>query len=111
MMLTFLTNPIISFLSTTNLSIYYPFITQLRPILSSCPCFTPDLLPPLTTLIQYLGTANFLAWLSQLNPTGSQIVISFLPEITLAVMITYLLGVVAIELAQNRAPKVLAIEC
>jgi NADH-quinone oxidoreductase subunit N len=54
---------------------------------------------------------EFTLWLRQLNPSGSQIVISFLPEITLAVMITYLIGIVAIELAHNRPPKVLAIEC
>lgn len=51
------------------------------------------------------------AWLHFVSPTGSQIVISFLPELTLAFMITYLIAVVATELAANRAPKALAIEC
>ena len=40
-----------------------------------------------------------------------QVLISFLPEITLALMITYLIGILAVELSENRAPKVLAIEC
>jgi len=44
-------------------------------------------------------------------PTGTDIFLLFLPEITLAVMITYLISVIATELAANRAPKVLAIEC
>ena len=110
--MTLLMNPITHTLSTTSLLIPYNFVTQSRPILSSCPSFTTDLYHTLTTLSPHLlWSVNVPAWLSQLNPTGSQIVISFLPEITLAVMITYLLGVVATELAQSRAPKVLAIEC
>jgi hypothetical protein len=44
-------------------------------------------------------------------PTAFQVFISFLPEITLAVMITYLISVVATELANNRPPKILALEC
>ena len=39
------------------------------------------------------------------------VLISFLPEITLSITIIYLIAVIAIELADNRAPKVLAIEC
>lgn len=37
--------------------------------------------------------------------------ISFLPELSLAFMITYLLGAVTTELAANRSPKALAVEC
>jgi NADH-quinone oxidoreductase subunit N len=55
--------------------------------------------------------SDYEAWLHLVSPTGSQIVISFLPELTLALMITYLIAVVATELAANRAPKALAIEC
>jgi len=43
--------------------------------------------------------------------SGSQALISFLPELCLATMITYLLAIVATELAANRPPKTLATEC
>lgn len=46
-----------------------------------------------------------------LNYYGSNIMISFLPEITLAFMITYLLAAISTELAANRSPRALAIEC
>ena len=42
---------------------------------------------------------------------GSKILISFLPELSLAFMITYLLAAVTTELAANRPPKTLAVEC
>lgn len=50
-------------------------------------------------------------WLHYYMPTAFQVFISFLPEVTLAVMITYLISVVATELANNRPPKILALEC
>jgi hypothetical protein len=70
---------------------------------------------PTLSLLQANCTAfralNFGDWVHQHIPTGTQAFFSFLPEITLAVMITYLIGVVAVELASNRAPKILALEC
>jgi NADH-quinone oxidoreductase subunit N len=42
---------------------------------------------------------------------GESAFTSFLPEITLALMITCLIGLTASELAANRSPKALAIEC
>ena len=113
MLLTSLMNSTFAYLlSTSDLVHFYSFVIQLRPILSSCLSITIEFYSTLTTLSSHVtNTSTLPAWLSQLNPTGGQIVISFLPEITLAVMITYLLGVVAVELARNRAPKVLAIEC
>jgi NADH-quinone oxidoreductase subunit N len=93
-------------------------LALLRPILSSC---SPETLSndatPIAPFLPGSSTASptrgldFVSWAHLVSPTGSQIVISFLPELTLAFMITYLIGVVATELAANRAPKALAIEC
>lgn len=44
-------------------------------------------------------------------PALGRVFISFLPELTLAFMIVYTLGVVAVELSANRSPKTLSIEC
>jgi hypothetical protein len=42
---------------------------------------------------------------------GNWTFISFLPEITLSIMIVYLIWALALELAADRSPKALAIEC
>jgi hypothetical protein len=43
--------------------------------------------------------------------TGPETLFWFLPEVTLACMITYLIGAVAVELSKNIAPKIIALGC
>jgi len=83
------------------------------PFLVSCHHNTLANAPVLPSLLLALSSdgSTLVSWLNFFSPSRSQIVISFLPELMLAFMITYLLGLVAVELAANRSPKALAIEC
>jgi len=86
--------------------------TTFRPTPSSCPPSDsnsqlqfPDQTPDSISADPSCSDLDFFI------STGSQIVISFLPELSLAFMITYLLGAVSVELSANRPPKALATEC
>ena len=91
-----------------------------RPTHSSCLfsyspyCFnyyTALSLPQFHSFCTASRALDLETWLQYYIPTAFQVFVSFLPEVTLAVMITYLISVVAMELANNRPPKILALEC
>lgn len=84
----------------------YPFLVSLSRTLATNATTLSGLL-----LVLSPDGSTFVSWLNFFSPSRSQIFISFLPELMLATMITYLLGLVAVELAANRSPKALAIEC
>jgi hypothetical protein len=71
-----------------------------------------DTTVPLAGFFAALSTAHLTcAGLSSFTLFGNWTFISFLPEITLAIMIVYLIWALALELAADRLPKALAIEC
>lgn len=81
------------------------------PTHSSCPLQSSASTPVTPRTSDSLFAAQTCSDLDLFTFKGSQIVISFLPEVTLAAMIVYLLWAVASELAADRSPKTLAVEC
>jgi NADH-quinone oxidoreductase subunit N len=81
-------------------------VSRLSPVTQQL-CASVDQLHVNFFAAPHMTCASFSSFIS----VGNWSFISFLPEITLSIMIVYLIWALAIELAADRSPKALAIEC
>jgi len=93
-----------------GITLYKPLTKFTTSYLFLVSIFLLSLLAPLTDLV--LTVVNIdSARIHYFTPSSKEVFVAFIPEVVLAVMITYLIAIAAVELANNRPPKVLAIDC